>query len=704
MARINIDMNTAEKLNSYDVINDLRNLIQEQLDKPDDEVDIDFVDECVNALLEIEQDEDRSFVALVPLMTSEKFLKVITDGKTSTSKWKSLNRFARIAIVAAVLAGSTFTVNAAVESATGIDLLGQLGDAVHNKLEDIGLIKTANIDQFVDDDSDDVTVTTNVTESTTQATTEQSTTALSTTANLTTSTTQTTIQNTTNAEESTTVESTTATTTTTEPVTNDTTQSTTRQTTTRKNIPSTTDAPVTMPQPTDKVEEIVITKLKAEFDNFKSDYIYGEELTYDGLKLTAVYSDGSEQDVALSDCDYTRSVNMNVTADYTLRIIYQGCVVRIDITVRPDEDTRGATLCSNDLYDYMLTEKGAYITAYRGDEENINLDYLDNNEVIAIGAGVFEGKSVKYFVAQNVKKIFANAFRDCTNLVDCYTPSAVYIGNNAFDNCSNLNEAVYSDELTYFGLSVYKCSGIESISIPSGVTEIPASFCESCLNLKTVDFNGKVTKISAQAFMDCSQLETVTGTEFIEDVGANAFSNDTVATFDYPLDNLKTVGAYAFNECHKIEFGSLPSIKQIDNGSFAYCWGLKEFTVPKEMTQIPYAAFCGSRVEVINFHDNVTAIGDFAFMSAPITEIHLPKNLVSIGTKALYMSRLRNAYFTSYNTSFEDDSFFFGSKLVFYVYKNSSALTYAEDNEITYVIINDPNVFEGVDQFNAEDD
>lgn len=701
MARINIDMKSASKLNSYDIIKDLQSLIQAELDKPDDEVDTDFVDECVDALLEIEQDEDKGFVALVPLISSEKFLRKITNN--DTSGWKSLNRFARIAIVAAVLAGSTFTVNAAVASATGVNVLGEIGEAVHNKLEDIGLIKTTNIDQFDADDDDGGPVMTTASTTAAESTTETAAVETTTQASTTKAPEQTTKRGIDQFDDGDDDNDETSTTET-QPATEAITKPISKPSTTRRPAVPTTAEPVTKPQPGNS-EEAVLTGLKAEFDDhFRTDYIYGESLSYDGLILKAVYSDGSEKEVALSDCDYTRSINMNTTADYTLRIIYEGCIVTIDITVRPDEDTRGSEICSNDLYDYLLTDRGAYVTAYHGDETNINLDYVDGNEVIAIGSDVFAGSNVEYIIAQNVQKIFPNAFNNCTQLVDCYTPSAVYVGDNAFDGCTSLLEAVYSDNLTYLGISAYKSTAIERITVPSAITVIPASLCEACTSLKSVRFMGEVTKVSAQAFMDCTALETVTGTQMLKEAGASAFSGDKLVNFDYPLDNLEIAGAYAFDTCQKLETGTLPSIKEIDNGSFCYCYLLTEFTVPECMTEIPYAAFIGTRLAKVNFHDNVTAIGDFAFMSTPLTEVYLPKNLKSIGTRSLFCTRMRSVYFSNYNVEIDETAFYFGTRLTFYVYANSTALYYAKDNDINYEIIDDPDVYKGVDQLLGEDD
>lgn len=215
-----------------------------------------------------------------------------------------------MSIIAAVIAGSTLTVNAAVDAVTGVNLIENISDAVQVKLEDWGIVKPRHIDQF-DGEDDEEDTTQSITQPTTEMTTAK---AEATTAEKVTETTAKRGIDQFDGEDD--EEDTTATTKrgidqfegeddddeTTKP--------------TNKPVPSATDK-----TPTDKYQDkdkVVLASLKAEFDNFKTDYIYGEALTYDGIKLTAYYSDGSEKQISLEDCTYTKNPDMNVTADYTL--------------------------------------------------------------------------------------------------------------------------------------------------------------------------------------------------------------------------------------------------------------------------------------------------------------------------------------------------------------------------------------------------
>lgn len=686
MAYINVDNRIMNNLKSDNITAVLNSIIDNELEKDESQIDTKLVNECVDALIALEEENGNNIFGLVPLMSADQFLNTV---KPREKGWKSLNAFVRVAVIAAALAGSTFTVNAAVESATGVNIIETIGDAVHDKLENIGLIKSGGIDQFDADDDDEedndnnneptTAATVPVTEIKTEPTTVETTTAVP-------STTKHGIDQFDDSDDD---EAPTA-------------KPTTEQSTTQTPVQTTVAEPAT--KPSDKTI-VVLKSLNAEFYNFKTDYIYGEELSYDGLKLTAVYSDGSTKPVELSDCNYTKSVDMNTTGNHTLRIIYETCTVKIDITVRPDEDTRGSEICSNALYDYLLTEKGAYITAYHSNETNINLDLVDGYPVIAIGSGVFAESDAEYVVAHNVEKIFPEAFKDCDKLVDCYTPSAVYIGDSAFRNCVSLEQPVYSPDLTYFGTAVFSNTAITDITIPDTITEIPAELCNDCSSLKTVIFDGKVTKIGNSAFSECTALESVSGTENIIEAGSYAFYNDSVVDFEQPPSKLEIAGDYAFAFCNNLSFGSLSSnIKQIGQYSFSYCYKLNDVTIPSAVTEIPEGAFRGAHISDLIIPDGVKVIENYAFMSTEFTSLNLPDSIERIGTYSLYSVRLKNIYFGKNINSIGSNAVYRSSRLIFYVYDNTAALDYAVTNKINYVILEDDSSYPGIDIFIGEDD
>lgn len=708
MTHINIDKAAVIDMYSDDIKKVLRELMMAELDKDENEINTDFVDECVNALLEIEK-EDNGFTALVPLLTNKQFLSRITG--SNLSGWKNLNRFTRVAVAAAILAGTTFTANAAVEAVTGVNLIAEVGESVQNSLRSMGIIKGHGIDVVDGEDDEDEETTAKTT--TTEKLTEKTTVVTTTAAPAETTTAVTTTHHIEVADGEDDDETTTKKKTTTtkrhgievvdgEDEEEETTKPTTAEPSTVKppeptTIPSVIgdDEKPTNPNEPDKPQEIYLTGISAEYNGFKTHYIYGEELSYDGLKLQAVYSDGTSRELSLDDCTYTKRVDMTKTADYTLTVYYQGCNLEIQITVRPDENTRGAGVYSNDDYDYLLTDEGAYITKYKGSAQRLNLDEVDGNKVISICEGVFSGTNIEMITAQNVRIIYDNAFKDCDNLIDCFVPDAVEIGDSAFENCTALKSAVFSYQLENIGAKAYKNTAIEKVTLPSGITVIPEKLFEDCKKLTEVTFEGSVTQIEKDAFNSCEALEWVYGTENIISVGEKAFFDDKNVNFASQPAQLENVGAYAFSNCNSLDFGPLNNLESIDIGSFEYCRLLKEVTLPSAIKNIPNYAFIGTGLEKLDIPEGVETIGEYALSATMIKEIHLPKSLGYIGNMGLYITRLRDVYFECRHVEISDNAFYSSTRLTFHVYNYSTAMKYAVDNDINYELLdryNIPNV------------
>ena len=67
MATLHIDKIIAEKVNQDDLIRLLETVIDEEMQRPEAEMNCDLIDQCVDALLEMRQDRDHLAV-MVPLV------------------------------------------------------------------------------------------------------------------------------------------------------------------------------------------------------------------------------------------------------------------------------------------------------------------------------------------------------------------------------------------------------------------------------------------------------------------------------------------------------------------------------------------------------------------------------------------------------------------------------------------------------------
>ena len=152
--------------------------------------------------------------------------------------------------------------------------------------------------------------------------------------------------------------------------------------------------------------------------------------------------------------------------------------------------------------------------------------------VTAIGTGAFKGRTLTHIsIPNNIQSI----------------------GDDAFAYTSELTSITLPETLKRIGSWAFAYSGLESITLPLGLTEIGAGFCGNCYNLQTVHLPADLTYIPSDAFENCRSLETIV------------------------LPNsLKVIKEYAFHDS-RLETITIPSsVTQIEERAFAYCASLTQ--------------------------------------------------------------------------------------------------------------------------------
>lgn len=661
-----------------DIIMFLNQVIDEEFEK--DEPNCDLIDDCINAIADISENAEMPALRLVVTCNS---IKEIVNPKRKA--WKQLNVALRVAIIAAIIASSTFTVNAAVKLVTNVDIIGKI---VHS------------ISSFINRNDDDGELTTELFVPVTTTTTTQTTTNVGASIarpleTIEETTTQkhieiidaeddeeTTQVETSITEESTIEEMTQPETCTTEEFT---TEEITQTSTTSQDTINTTE---NVTQPTDPYTEppiVEFTGIRAEFNSFKTAYIYGESLSYDGLKIYACYSDHTENEVPLDSCAYSKNLDMNITANYTLSVTYKGCTVKADITVRPDEATRFSDICENDDWKYLLTENGAYITAYKGNDKDISVDSIDSKPVVAITGKVFKDSDITSFSSSTLKVIYQEAFENCQSLVKCDTPNVVSIGNSAFKNDNKLVELKFSSSLNKLGTNAFEKTAITELTVPSSIIAIPDYLCNNCEKLEKVVFKGNVTEVGDMAFNSCYELKNVVGAGRIKNVGFFAFNENEQMKLD-EIPKLENVGASAFSYCISVEFGRIGnSFKSLGANAFDNCEGITEVVIPSAVEVVPASCFNGVDLTALTIENGVREIKTSAFRSNDLTSITIPKSVEYIGEYALYSTKLRAITIKGMETEIAPTAFYISKRVTINGYENSSAQKFAEDNSIKFV-------------------
>lgn len=669
MAYLNIDKRIAENVNSDNIVKILNSIIDAETQKPIEIMNCDLIDFCVDALLEIEKEQNHIAV-MVPLMQDEKFLKMI---KSKNSTWSSLGAVAKTAIIVAAVMGSTITVNAMIDSVFHYNILEEIGKAITS----LGAPGEPEGPEIVVGEDDDGPVTTEpTTEPAADTTVTETTTAAP---EVTTSQTTTTPVSTTTEKETTTSQK--------------------PETTTKKVSASDVYHKTTKPNETVTSAPKVVGLSASLSGSFCLHYIYGETLSYDGLSLTAQMSDGTERKVSLDDCQYTDNVNMQKTADVTLNIIYKGFLVEIPITVRPTEETRISEIMSNSRYEYLKCDEGAYVTAYKGNDSELNCAYADGIKIFAVSHNVFaKNKELRSVELPFVTQLGNAVFENCPSLVSVYAPNVETVGDRVFNNCSALRTVELGNALCSIGEKAFAGTSLEELTLGENVTEIPTSMCENCSLLEKVTLLGNVTTVGDWAFAECESLLTIEGTENIKYAGDYAFSNCLEVQFEFP-ENLEHAGENAFYFCRSLQVGDIPqTLTYIGPSAFAYCPGVTKITVPQGITVISKNAFRATNATEIILPNGVKRLEDGAFESCKFTKITIPESVEYIGEHALYNVLLQSVDFDCSKTEIDSKAFYLSRRLEFRCYSDSDAYAFAKANGIKIDVKERfPEIVEGED-------
>ena len=148
-------------------------------------------------------------------------------------------------------------------------------------------------------------------------------------------------------------------------------------------------------------------------------------------------------------------------------------------------------------------------------------------------------------------KIGDYAFFRCSGLTSLTLPSGVTkIGGGAFFNCSGLTSLTLPSGLTEIGYGTFSgCSGLTSITLPSGVTSIGNHAFDGCTGLTSLTLPSGVTEIGDLAFSGCSGLTSITLPSGVTEIGDLAFSGCSGLTSITLPSGVTEIGAWAFSGC-----------------------------------------------------------------------------------------------------------------------------------------------------------
>ena len=147
----------------------------------------------------------------------------------------------------------------------------------------------------------------------------------------------------------------------------------------------------------------------------------------------------------------------------------------------------------------------------------------------------------------------------------------------------------------------------------------------------------KTTRIPREAFGGFTELSKVTLLNNIKSIGIYAFKNCTsLKSITIPAGVL-SIGGGAFQQCSSLTKITIPtSVKDIGINAFYGCSALQEVSIPAGVTRIEKGAFaCCTSLADISLPNNLKSIGEYAFTEcSSLKSITIPAGVLSIGGRA----------------------------------------------------------------------
>ena len=275
---------------------------------------------------------------------------------------------------------------------------------------------------------------------------------------------------------------------------------------------------------------------------------------------------------------------------------------------------------------------------YDRKETDGKLSILDLSEA-KIVAGGDAYTSYIYNMYTSNDKLGDYAFYSCSGLTSLTLPSGVTsIGYRAFEGCSGLTSLTIPSGVTEIGYSAfYGCSGLTSLTIPSGVTSIGVCTFYGCSGLTSLTIPSGVTEIGNYAFYGCSGLTSLTIPSGVTSIGKSAFEGCSGLTSLTIPSGVTEIGGEAFLGCSGLTSLTISSgVTSIGYRAFEGCSGLTSLTIPSGVTSIGNSVFRGcSGLTSLTIPSSVTEIDHEAFSGCSgLTSLTIPSSVTSIGNWA----------------------------------------------------------------------
>lgn len=268
-------------------------------------------------------------------------------------------------------------------------------------------------------------------------------------------------------------------------------------------------------------------------------------------------------------------------------------------------------------FTYVKEDGGISLTGLVGSapEEIVIPAEIEGLPVTKICKEVFWKKQItSVVVPEGVTTIEPYAFAQNTMLKSVVLPETLTECSHLFYRCSGLESVTLPKKLGHVPRSMFSgCSSLKSIVIPDGYTAIDYCAFEGCTDLAEIEIPASVTEFEGYAFSGTKWLENRIAENplvIVNNVLVDASEAEGAVTIP---DTVTTITECAFINNAAVTSLTIPvSVKRIGNHALDNCIALTALTLPNELEEI----------------------GEFAFQNLMITEIAIPDSVKTIGIGA----------------------------------------------------------------------
>ena len=196
--------------------------------------------------------------------------------------------------------------------------------------------------------------------------------------------------------------------------------------------------------------------------------------------------------------------------------------------------------------------------------------------VTGVGENAFANCDKAYGVTlpDTLERLGNGAFSGCAKLSSVRIPDGVEtIGERCFESCNTLWSVTLPEGLREIGVRAFNlCDRLSDAKLPDGLETIGDEAFAFCERISSFRFPASLTKLGKDVFVHCTRLSRFT----VDEENPGFASDERGVLYTKKMTTL-LVFPYAFGDS---SYTVSDMVREIGEGAFAYCDGLRRVTIP----------------------------------------------------------------------------------------------------------------------------